>query len=668
MVAIAAALAGCKSEKGTKLPNSTDLPERSGAEMWRHAPAGAQGGIVLAPGAGADIHGGLIAVAEGLRRQPGGAALRARLTAGVGVDPTARDGLDAIGIDPSKGAGLFVMPGGGLYAILPVSDRTKFREAIGGEEREGVDRIGGAMHCAPSGPLYRCAPSVDKLDAWQPASPPIDAGWPDELRGSIEVLATGELLAFAGPLAAAIRPVTALRGSVSIERGGFLARFSLEGRPTRLLAVGQAPLAAAVMGRKPSAVIVGHGRPLLERIKAQMAGRLDVAGPGGITPAEVIDALTGEVAAYSPSGRPSRGYVEIGIHDSAPFKKLRMLCGVAPPLPGVSFKQTRDGCELTFDPPDYPEPIVIPIRIGDRSIIASFGDRSASREGKVGSLPPYLTGHRWLGAMWLHGSMLSSAEEALPIPSRQLQQAVAGNPELVLGLWTFAHLSELGAGLRTDAGGIHGFFRLSTTWRNPPAVVAELEPLLDRVARGELDAVGNVKALAAKHPGSPLATDLELGSGGGAAGAAIVGILAAVAVPAFVKYIKKSKTSEARQNVKRLYDRARDYYLDAPAGAARHFAKTSTPITPPLGTCCAQGGQCAPNPEWWNHQTWRELTFSIDRPHYYSYQYEVAPDGSRFTARAIGDLDCDGEYSTFEMRAGIQPEDDSGLERNNELE
>src|SRR6186713_2796652 len=41
---------------------------------------------------------------------------------------------------------------------------------------------------------------------------------------------------------------------------------------------------------------------------------------------------------------------------------------------------------------------------------------------------------------------------------------------------------------------------------------------------------------------------------------AIIGILAAVAIPAFLKYIKKSKTTEARTNVRKIYDGQIAYY------------------------------------------------------------------------------------------------------------
>lgn len=39
-------------------------------------------------------------------------------------------------------------------------------------------------------------------------------------------------------------------------------------------------------------------------------------------------------------------------------------------------------------------------------------------------------------------------------------------------------------------------------------------------------------------------------------------------------------------------------------------------------------------------------------PHYYSYALEV--DGDRFTAKAVGDLDCDGTFSTYTLSGKIE--------------
>jgi type IV pilus assembly protein PilA len=181
---------------------------------------------------------------------------------------------------------------------------------------------------------------------------------------------------------------------------------------------------------------------------------------------------------------------------------------------------------------------------------------------------------------------------------------------------------------------------------------------------------------------------------------AIIGILAAVAIPAFMKYIKKSKTSEAREFVKKIYDGARSYYMDPNPTAAMN--STSTPmfpaptatVTPAAGPteCCNSGGKCTPTATWWASvasggtlDTWMHLQFSVDDPHYYAYAYEVAGnaapggqapiDGSNnFTAFAYGDLDCDTTTSTFSMFGVVNedysdgPAGNAALTRLNELE
>jgi type IV pilus assembly protein PilA len=135
---------------------------------------------------------------------------------------------------------------------------------------------------------------------------------------------------------------------------------------------------------------------------------------------------------------------------------------------------------------------------------------------------------------------------------------------------------------------------------------------------------------------------------------AIIGILAAVAIPAFMKYIKKSKTAEASQFVKKIYDGARRYYMDNPnpgfAPIPPQFPDVAATATvPALGTCCGNGGKCTPDQTLWADETWTALQFSVDDPHYYMYTYDSTDVLVNFTARANGDLDCDNTYSTFEM-------------------
>jgi type IV pilus assembly protein PilA len=137
---------------------------------------------------------------------------------------------------------------------------------------------------------------------------------------------------------------------------------------------------------------------------------------------------------------------------------------------------------------------------------------------------------------------------------------------------------------------------------------------------------------------------------------AIIGILAAVAIPAFMKYIKKSKTTEAREHVKKIYDGARAYWMDPNTASKTAIQATSPQFPEPTvaktgdAACCAMTAgagneKCAPDATLWAGDPWKDLKFSMDDPHYYAYAYTVAVgaagavDGSHnFTALAIGNL------------------------------
>lgn len=141
----------------------------------------------------------------------------------------------------------------------------------------------------------------------------------------------------------------------------------------------------------------------------------------------------------------------------------------------------------------------------------------------------------------------------------------------------------------------------------------------------------------------------------------IVGLLSSVAIPTFMGYVRKTKSTEADQNIQKMYIASRAYVVDL--GQSRgstdivtaQFPETEAPT--PAANCCTFAGQrCAPNPLAWGTPTWNSLNFSIDDPHYYRYEYEASGTGpgARFTARALGDLDCDGNLSTFEMTGELQ--------------
>jgi prepilin-type N-terminal cleavage/methylation domain-containing protein len=177
---------------------------------------------------------------------------------------------------------------------------------------------------------------------------------------------------------------------------------------------------------------------------------------------------------------------------------------------------------------------------------------------------------------------------------------------------------------------------------------------------------------------------------------AIIGILAAVAIPAFMRYIKKSKTAEASNFVKKIYDGARTYWMD-PVYTAASFSPVPAQFPTKDGTatgpgipfanavgkdCCAAGTstskeRCSPDPTPWRLDPWSALKFSVDDPHYFAYAYDIGdnePGKADFTAFAKGDLDCDAAFSTFFMVGVVDatyadgPAGTATLVRINELE
>jgi hypothetical protein len=48
-------------------------------------------------------------------------------------------------------------------------------------------------------------------------------------------------------------------------------------------------------------------------------------------------------------------------------------------------------------------------------------------------------------------------------------------------------------------------------------------------------------------------------------------------------------------------------------------------------------------------RVWAALDFQIDEPTLFQYSYSASPDGQHFVAKAIGDLDCDGTFITYEL-------------------
>lgn len=207
--------------------------------------------------------------------------------------------------------------------------------------------------------------------------------------------------------------------------------------------------------------------------------------------------------------------------------------------------------------------------------------------------------------------------------------------------------------------------------------------LFDRAVRKQLagDALGARRAmveLAARHPKTRHGRAASRRLGGGSGAVAVAGVMAAVAIPAFMKYLRRSKSSEAPMNLRRMVDGAVAFYqreqFDAQGNPLPARFPQTTPLAPPSFACVdGESEPRQPMMEDWTAPGFKELQFAIPDRVYYRYQFisEGGGPDAVFTARALGDLDCDGVLSTFERVGAVRNgrvDLGAGLYINNELE
>jgi|GEM_PF-781419 len=232
------------------------------------------------------------------------------------------------------------------------------------------------------------------------------------------------------------------------------------------------------------------------------------------------------------------------------------------------------------------------------------------------------------------------------------------------------------------------------------AALAEMEKQKERATKREdpgeiLEGVAAImgthymrqaqKMLTPKIEGQRLTVEVPMSAGDPAILAAVVGMSAAVAIPAFTKYMRRSKTSEARVQLAKMFDGASAYFDEETVSRPPIVGGSPLPpvtphkcpnngklvgesgITPPLSVDCSKGpgGRCVPSDGggggagyydlsvWTDNDVWNGLNFQMEQAHYFHYNFKYANTEGEFgecmfTAQAFGDLDGDGVFSTYE--------------------
>lgn len=132
----------------------------------------------------------------------------------------------------------------------------------------------------------------------------------------------------------------------------------------------------------------------------------------------------------------------------------------------------------------------------------------------------------------------------------------------------------------------------------------------------------------------------------------------AVTIPVFLRNLRASRFVEPLQGLQHLATQAAALAITRTADGDFPGTVDLTPAQVP------QGRAVVDPPGSWDHPTWRGLAFEQKEPHYYSFAFQSRVRGAQveFTALAHGDLDGDGDRSTFSQLGEASAGGDSKIE------
>lgn len=630
IVAILLALTACKRD-GQRGP--THATERGDTDaLLALAPAGARFAVVVSPRAL-----GLVDDA------------RARLRAVAPIDPAIASamgyldrylaaefglpeggGVEALGLTRARGLAWFGLTDDDVVAILPVADRARFAQALGGQVgSDGTDVLPFGerrLQCRETRGVYACADRLELLDRLGTGSlvgRPAMAGD----RGDVEflLLPTGT----EGPTAVEVA------ATVALEPGGLIARARTRG--------GLPPEFTAMAG-KPTRLKPGRASGFLA---LTLPDGLRDAVRGDTMAGAIVAALAGPITAVVPSGVADVD-LRVPLRDAGPIRQLLDNCDRLPLPPTATLRRDGDACVATMTAP-YQLTATARIEGDVLRISRARGAVPRATGPEPTALGRELADGAWHAVAWGRGSIVTMIPPGIEAAVTDDAEVEVERLGAQLRVRAYAYLTELGLGLRVERDGLAIVVGARTVFTNPAPVIDAMMGLIPR-ALTSAPVGDDLGALARAHAGSPLADDLAAGPAGLTMPVAGVGILAAVAIPPFLDYMNASKRSEAELNLNAIQKAALRAFAEDDA-----FPIGAVGPTPAAPCCESPDRRCPADPAAWSREpVWRALGFAVTRPSLYRYSYRG--DGRSLVATAESDLDCDGVTAAFTLRGVVGPD------------
>ena len=605
---------GCHKDAATPAPAGPVSTAEQDA-LWKLAPAGALGGIVVSARGLQMIEHAWVDLDTMVHASPDLAQFAKNMDDQLQrATGQTKPSFAALGIATTKGGAVFITADKKPVTIIPVADRDlflKLAHGTKGDKTDKLDKLDKGTTCQMMSGNYVCVEDVamfDQLGKGQLSIAPAGA------RGDIE---------FVGNVPLGKEPV-AFAGVVQLARGAVTLRGEVTGVPkAALTAMGEASK-PRLDGDKTTGFALAHWKSLFAAFPMPDKAQMMFATMG--------DPLT--LVTYS-----NKVDAQLPLLDVGPASMLVSGCGEGP-LGKLGAKTVKGSC--SFAVPSMPAWNVA-LSIDGKTLHAGLDSQSASSNTvELTSFGKELADGTWQDALWGHGTLLASDQD---MTAQMSQTPMAIDPMMVnTAIRMMTMLNEFGVAARVDGEALRFVVGVRTAWSNPDEIVAKLLAIAPAdVLAGKGAALA--KAIATK--GSPLENDLRSGYTGMMVPMSGVGVMAAVAIPAFMEYMKRSKPSEASLQLNKIGKAAKISFAETGAYPIGDAALL------PAKACCGQPmNKCAPDAAAFaKDPVWNKLEFSVDEPTTYQYRYHS--DGKTLLVEAIGDADCDGAMATFKLEGDL---------------